>query len=250
MIITYLGHSGFLAELEDVYFLFDYYKGEIPKLEKDKMLIVFVSHRHHDHYNRKIWDLRKKYPLVKYVISDDISMSEHMRQRFSITQEEMESIVRTAPDHIYKVDTLNGNVLTVETLRSTDEGVAFYVTYRGHTLYHAGDLNLWLWHEEGEDWNRDMRKRFFKELEKLRGRHVEIAFLPLDRRQEMYAYAGMDAYLDAMDAEHVFPMHCWQDYKIIDEYREARKDRPFISSVMRIEKDGQRFIFPASENNK
>lgn len=244
MIITYLGHSGFLAELEDVYFLFDYYKGEIPKLQKEKPLIVFVSHRHHDHYNRKIWDLRKEYPHVRYVISKDISMSERMRQRFSITEEDLKNILRAAPDQIYEMDIWGKTALKIETFRSTDEGTAFYLTCGKHTLYHAGDLHLWLWQEEGEEWNRDMRNRFFRELEKLRGRHVEAAFLPLDKRQENYAYAGMDAYQEAMDADYVFPMHCWEDYGIIDAYREARKDRPYISSIVRIEKDGQRFELP------
>ena len=32
--VTYLGHSGFLAELEDVCLLFDYYKGELPEDRK------------------------------------------------------------------------------------------------------------------------------------------------------------------------------------------------------------------------
>ncbi len=160
MIITYLGHSGFLAELEDVYFLFDYYKGEIPKLQKEKPLIVFVSHRHHDHYNRKIWDLRKEYPHVRYVISKDISMSERMRQRFSITEEDLKNILRAAPNQIYEMDIWGKTALKIETFRSTDEGTAFYLTCGKHTLYHAGDLQLWLWQEEGEEWNRDMRNRF------------------------------------------------------------------------------------------
>ena len=30
--VTYIGHSGFLVELEKVLFLFDYYPGEIPAL--------------------------------------------------------------------------------------------------------------------------------------------------------------------------------------------------------------------------
>lgn len=244
MIITYLGHSGFLVELEDVCFLFDYYKGEIPLIQKEKSLIVFVSHRHHDHYNRKIWDLKKEYPHVKYVISKDISMSERMRQRYSITPDDMASIVRTAPDQTYEIEILKEKTLYIETLRSTDEGVAFFLTYGKHTLFHAGDLNLWLWQEEGDEWNCEMRERFGKELQKLRGRHVETAFLPLDTRQGIYAYAGMDAYLEAMEADYVFPMHCWQDYKIIEDYKSARKDRPYISSVVSIEKDGQRFILP------
>ena len=36
MKITYLGHSGFLAETDDAYFLFDYYKGTMPELDGSK----------------------------------------------------------------------------------------------------------------------------------------------------------------------------------------------------------------------
>ena len=31
--VTYLDHSGFLVELEDAYFLFDYYKGRLPQID-------------------------------------------------------------------------------------------------------------------------------------------------------------------------------------------------------------------------
>ena len=30
MKVTYLRHSGFLLEMEDIYCLFDYYKGDFP----------------------------------------------------------------------------------------------------------------------------------------------------------------------------------------------------------------------------
>ena len=46
MKITYLRHSGFLVELEQVWLLFDYYRGEIPEFPKGKKGYVFVSHRH------------------------------------------------------------------------------------------------------------------------------------------------------------------------------------------------------------
>ena len=47
MKVTYIGHSGFLLETEEINFLFDYSEGEIPILEKEKPLVVFVSHSHH-----------------------------------------------------------------------------------------------------------------------------------------------------------------------------------------------------------
>lgn len=53
MKITYLRHSGFLVELEQVWLLFDYYRGEIPEFPKGKKGYVFVSHRHIDHFNKE-----------------------------------------------------------------------------------------------------------------------------------------------------------------------------------------------------
>ena len=36
MKITYINHSGFLIETKDCYYIFDYYKGELPLLDKKK----------------------------------------------------------------------------------------------------------------------------------------------------------------------------------------------------------------------
>ena len=41
MKITYINHSGFLLETKDCYYIFDYYKGELPNLDKEKEVIVF-----------------------------------------------------------------------------------------------------------------------------------------------------------------------------------------------------------------
>ena len=41
--VTYIGHSGFLLETEDAYFLFDYFKGTIPELKNNKSIIVFFQ---------------------------------------------------------------------------------------------------------------------------------------------------------------------------------------------------------------
>ena len=41
MKITYINHSGFLIETRDCYYIFDYYKGELPYLDKEKEVIVF-----------------------------------------------------------------------------------------------------------------------------------------------------------------------------------------------------------------
>ena len=65
MKITYISHSGFAVELENHIFLFDYYKGEIPKFDPKKSIVVFASHVHHDHYVEEIFELREQYPDVR-----------------------------------------------------------------------------------------------------------------------------------------------------------------------------------------
>ena len=45
MKVTYLDHSGFLLECKDRYCIFDYYKGELPPLDKGKEVLVFCGYR-------------------------------------------------------------------------------------------------------------------------------------------------------------------------------------------------------------
>ena len=80
MTVTYIGHSGFLLETEDAYFLFDYFKGTIPELKNNKSIIVFSSHRHHDHFNPEIFELIKIYPDIRYVLSYDIPLKRHLKK--------------------------------------------------------------------------------------------------------------------------------------------------------------------------
>ena len=56
MTVTFLDHSGFLAELPSAALLFDWWRGELPPLPA-KPLLVFASHRHPDHFTPGIFAL-------------------------------------------------------------------------------------------------------------------------------------------------------------------------------------------------
>ena len=43
MKITYINHSGFLIETRDCYYIFDYYKGELPHLNKEKEIRIILT---------------------------------------------------------------------------------------------------------------------------------------------------------------------------------------------------------------
>ena len=222
MKVTFIEHSGFSVEMEQTVLLFDYYQGEIPSFDKDKHLFVFVSHSHADHYNKMIWKLKEQYPNVTYIISDDVKTNEDAIIMKPHEQRQIEGI-------------------SVQTLRSNDMGVAYLVKAEGKVLYHAGDLNWWHWNGEPEEDNEYYKKTFQDEMKYLEGEKIDVAFMLLDPRQEdKYCY-GMNYFLTHIGAKTVFPMHCFQKYKINHHYLNCEDGRKWKDIVMDITCEGQSF---------
>lgn len=211
MNITFIGHSGFLVESYACTLLFDYYKGQIPEIDPGKPLFVFASHFHQDHFNPDIFPLFEEHPDVTYVLSKDVK--KHRR----IPKDK--TVVILKPDE--KWSTEDGKLqLVVETLKSNDTGVAFLVTFpeqgRTRTIYHAGDLNNWYWDEEPD--SIELVKAYRTELMKIRGRHFDAAFIPLDPRLEGHAQDGILDFLQYAEADRIYPMHMWEEYGVIGRF--------------------------------
>ena len=206
MQVTYIDHSGFMVESGSCYYIFDYYKGELPKLDKDKEVIVFCSHFHQDHFNPQIFQILKDMGLnYQAVLAKDINKRKYPTGV---------KITTAYHDESYTLD----NGTQVSTLLSTDSGVAFIVKTKDSTIYHAGDLNDWYWEGEPDADNRQMTSRYRAEIDKLKGIHFDAAFVPLDPRQEDHYADGMIYFLEKVECEAVFPMHYWDDPKVIDRF--------------------------------
>lgn len=227
--VTYIEHSSFLVELDTCYLLFDYVQGEIPCLDKGKELYVFVSHRHGDHFSPVIFELADRYPKVQYVISDDI-----WQRR--VPEELYGRIVFMGPDE----ERRTGQVL-VKTYWSTDEGVAFLITVGLVCIYHAGDLNHWYWKGEEEFWNRQMGEKYHRELDKLKGERIDVAFLPVDARLEEYYCLGGDEFMKTVGANVVFPMHFWGDYGVGKRWKAEKCALEYRDKIIEIERQGEEF---------
>lgn len=227
MKITFLAHSGFLAETETAYFLFDYYKGDLPQMDPKKKLLVFVSHAHYDHYNQGIFRLRDYFGKVCFILSSDIFVHE------------ADDVVRMKPNE-------DRTVLgcRIHTLRSTDEGVAFLVKDRDRTFYHAGDLNWWHWDEETKEYNTAMRRAYQAEINKLQKEKIDVAFVPVDPRLGESYCLGLDCFMKRTDTKKVFPMHFWENYEIFDRLALEDCAAEYEDKIVRIERAGQTFVFP------
>lgn len=239
MNVTYISHSGFLLETESAYFLFDYYKGEIPECTQDKAFVVFVSHRHGDHYNPTIFELTKQYEHVQYVLSKDVPIKRQI-QEYNTQGIPLENYITVmGREQEREVVLTNGTMLHVTTLKSTDEGVAFLLSYEGKTYYHAGDLNLWTWEGETKQYNHNMEANYFRELQKLKHMEIDAAFVPLDPRQEKNAFDGLKSFLEYTNTKKVFPMHFWGEFGIIREFLEAYPE--YKEQIVALEKEGQMY---------
>lgn len=237
MKITYIHHSSFSVECEDTILLFDYFQGTLPDFDRDKKIYVFASHKHPDHFDRKIFDLASRYPSITFLLSSDIRMSPSYMDRCQIPK-----AVRERIHYIGKNASLDVDHLSIETLTSTDQGVAFLVTCYNKVIYHAGDLNWWTWKGETREEYEDMTARFMGEMKKLKDRSMDIAFVPLDPRQEERFWWGFHEFMKTADTRFVFPMHFWMDYSVIGKLKNMEEAQGYLNKIMDITKEGQEFF--------
>jgi len=235
MKITYIGHSGFLMEWETCYWLFDYYTGDIPQMDAKKKVFVFVSHKHGDHLNPKVFDLRHEYRDIEYVLSSDIEQPQG--------DGVFGHIIYVEPAKRYELRDGHHETVRLTTLKSTDLGVAFLLNYLGKTVYHAGDLNLWVWKEETKQYNDDMTAAFNEQMahlkDHLNGTAIDVAFVPLDPRQEEYYYMGLDSLLSTAKVKTVFPMHFGKEFSVIERYKKERAASPHGTVIVNVDRAGQ-----------
>lgn len=214
MKLTYIYHSGFFLEMDGVDLLFDYYQGELPDHDRERPLVVFASHRHPDHFSRKIFKLADDHSCVYYVLSDDISKSQ-------VPPGVRDRCLFAGPHEDVRPE-IPGVDMRIRTLESNDEGVAFIVETEGKKIYHAGDLNNWWW-DDGTPEDIDLEARYRAELQRIDGENFDVAFVPVDPRITGW-WKGMEDFLEHCSGDVLVPMHGFGDHSMPARLR-ARMER-------------------------
>lgn len=228
MKISYIHHSCFSIELEKSILLFDYYQGTLPSFNPEKDIYVFSSHNHNDHFSLSIFALLDKYPNVHYIFSKDIKKkyNEKFFLSHSVSKSNYNQITFISANSSFTI-----NEMQVETLTSTDEGVAFIVSIDGKTIYHAGDLHLWIWSGEGDDFNKNIDYLYKLEMAKIKNRHFDVAFLVLDPRQCDDFHLGFDYFMRNTNTDLAFPMHFWNDKSVISRLKSMECSIPYRNKI-------------------
>lgn len=203
--VEYIFHSGFSIDTKDYFFVFDYFKGDI-KLP-DKPVIVFVSHGHPDHFDEEIFKWAIFHKDITYILSDDITVNPS------------DSIRLMSP-----YEQINYPNLKIKTFASTDLGVSFLIETQELNIFFAGDLNWWHWKGDPDEENIQMEKDFKYEIGKLTSENIDIAFFPVDPRQDEDYYLGGEYFIEKMKPQFFFPMHFGDNYEVIDKFIDKMKN--------------------------
>ncbi|MCL1913701.1 MAG: MBL fold metallo-hydrolase [Eubacteriaceae bacterium] len=210
--ITLLHHSGFLVKTPKHVLVFDYwrhmpqyegidYGAPTPKEFKGEDLLVFVSHRHPDHYDPLIFSFGEHAKKARWILSSDVNAKPE----------------DTSPSAIYEVSPGESHNLVddcrILTYGSTDAGVSFLVEIDGARILHCGDLNWWHWGQDSVEEQKKEEESFKSELDKIEGK-IDVAFVPVDPRLgEAFSWAAAYA-LESKDIVWLVPMHFGDDISV------------------------------------
>ena len=237
------GQSGFIIETKEATLVFDWYRNNLPPLNPDKPVYIFISHIHLDHYYRGITKLMEKYNVPEIYMGFDRVMTP------VALSEEVEDIASVFNGEQYLVTDFGW----VRTLKSTDLGVAFIVRIGDKTVFHAGDL---FWNAQktfsnfkaerkkvmpgsyGSDPSVDAKyrkdyenlvdtkesqfKKFAEPLSQID--KIDYAMIPMDPRWYDYGLKTVDHYLGLTDIRNFTPMHLWGKPEYVCEYYRHNPD--------------------------
>lgn len=217
--LTYIWHDGFVYEDDSVIIVFDFWKDPlagdcgcpsfIEDADKSKRLYVLVSHHHKDHYTRKIFEWGRMFEKTRYILSTDVAKyCRHILKEDSIyagPRPRAESVTVMKAGDVFEDD-----VIKVEAFGSTDIGNSYALTVSGKSIFHAGDLNAWIWKDESTD--EEVNKAvgdFRRILTTIQECHkgFDIAMFPVDSRIGTGYYTGARIFVRTFDVAHFFPMH-------------------------------------------
>lgn len=183
MEIYFLHHSGFIVDDGIRCYIFDAYKDPMHHIQemanKGRKLWFFVSHFHADHFNPKI--IKYDSPDTVYFIHKDVALKGVNKGKLHIMDVDDEIIEQGVNIHMYG---------------STDAGGSFMVDTAEGRVFHAGDLNWWHWLGDTDENNKEARKFFERELKRMDGEVMDIAFFPVDDRLEKVKDYGLIEWLN------------------------------------------------------
>ena len=236
MEIVYLLNSGFMVKDEDTLILFDDY--DDPEKIVDRVvgkgnfehLYILVSHAHFDHFGTHI---RAYAPQTsRYIFSNDIKHT----KRVKMFPAELITFIK-------KYSEWEGDGIKIYTYDSTDVGISFLVELSsGIKIFHAGDFNWWHWESDAPEQKVLAEKSFKRQLKRMQGLEVDVAFFPVDGRLGEAQEKGVTEFIKQVSVKNLIAMHR-VGYPAWIPSRNFRDNAPDNLNIWSPMKSGERFNF-------
>ena len=220
MQLTYIYHSGFAIESEQVTLIIDYYKDSSETvynkgvvhdrlLQRPGKIYVLATHFHPDHFNPEILSWKEQRPDIVYIFSKDILKYRRAQKEDAI--------------FIKKGETYEDEYIHIRAFGSTDVGVSFLITLEGKRIFHAGDLNNWHWSEESTE--QEIRKAqgdFLAEVKNIKqiAPEMHLVMFPVDSRLGKDYMKGPKQFTEQIKTSIFVPMHFSEHYDGGNAFRE------------------------------
>lgn len=249
MKIIYIHHSTFCVEIDGKVLVFDYYggkglpsceyHGKMPEYPEDTPVYVFASHSHRDHFDAEVLRWSGRYRHIHYFFAKEVKkkLGNSMLKRLGFDETIKDKITYVRPKEKHEMEGVE-----VETLVSTDSGVAFLVTVSGKRIFHAGDLNWWRWEGETESFNLYQEATYKRQIDLLADRKPDVSFVVVDPRQEQNKFLGMDYFIQQVPTGYVIPMHLWKQYGLIKEYCGRAEHEQDRQRILLFEQENQSLV--------
>ncbi len=219
--VRYIFHDCFTVETSEAYLVFDYWtdptveKNEIPgflrQADRSKPLYVIVSHHHKDHFNRTIFDWTLHHPDIHFILSRDAArMCRHILSPTSVYRG-----VKPSPERVAILspgDTFEAPGLSLKAFASTDIGNSYLAISAGKSIFHAGDLNAWIWKDESTPEEISEAIGRFENIVSsisafIGDSAIDAAMFPVDSRIGTDYFTGARIFCRRIFTRHFFPMH-------------------------------------------
>ena len=199
MEITYLLNSGFMVRDKNILIVFDDFDDPAKVVDRAfdddfKYLYIFASHAHFDHFDTHIRAYAPK--VSRYIFSNDIRRTKRVKMFPS------DKIT-----YMKKYSDWQDDIITVKTFDSTDVGVSFLVEFADNKIFHAGDFNWWDWYNDTPAQRMLAEKTFKRQLKKMQGLEVDVAFFPVDGRLGESQERGVTEFVNQVRVKKLIAMH-------------------------------------------
>ncbi|MDE6009781.1 MAG: MBL fold metallo-hydrolase [Muribaculaceae bacterium] len=217
--VTYIWHDCFVISTDEITMVFDFWKDPeaesrkfprfIEEASSEKPIYIFVSHHHKDHFVKEIFEWERKFENITYILSKDVARS----VRHILNHQSLYKGIKPEPERVIVMgegDSHADRFLEIKAYGSTDIGNSYFISTCGLNIFHAGDLNAWLWIDESTPTEIEEAMGHYREIiQKIKGEvsFFDIAMFPVDSRIGTEYYAGAKIFVEEFDVRRFFPMH-------------------------------------------